>query len=105
VLRPGGRALFTFFVLTEEVERLIAEGRSRLRFAFQGDRCRLQSADDPARAVAYPEEEVRGLFAESGLIIRRIFDGHWPGRATGLTAQDMVVADRPPQDDAILLMP
>jgi SAM-dependent methyltransferase len=95
VLRPGGRALLTFFLLTPESESLIAEGRSRLRFAAQGDRCRLGMADDPASTVAYAEVDVRELFAESGLVIRDIHFGRWPGRASGLTTQDMVVAERP----------
>jgi hypothetical protein len=47
------------------------------------------------RVVAYTEEDVRELFAASGLVIQNIHFGRWPGRASGLTAQDMVVAERP----------
>jgi SAM-dependent methyltransferase len=95
VLRHGGRALFTFFLLTPESERLMAEGRSRFRFPVQAERCRVEVADDPAQVVAYTEEEVTELFANSGLVIKNIHFGRWPGRAGGLTAQDMVVAERP----------
>jgi SAM-dependent methyltransferase len=95
VLRHGGRALFTFFLLTPESERLIEEGQSKIRFPARGDRCRLEVVDDPARVVAYAESEVRELFAQAGLVIRDIHYGRWPGRASGLTTQDMVVAERP----------
>jgi SAM-dependent methyltransferase len=95
VLRPGGRALFTFFLLSPESERLIRDGSSRLRFPVDSDRCRLEAADDPARVVAYVEGEVRELFAEAGLVIRDLHFGRWPGRVDTLTAQDMVVAVRP----------
>jgi hypothetical protein len=35
------------------------------------------------------------LFSQSGLVVREIYFGRWPGRAAGLTMQDMIVADRP----------
>jgi SAM-dependent methyltransferase len=95
VLRPGGRALFTFYLLSPESERLIAEGRSRLRFPVDGDRCRLEAANNPARVVAYAEREARDLFANAGLVIRDIHFGRWPGRADTLTAQDLIIAGRP----------
>ncbi len=95
VLRHGGRAMFTFFLLTPESARLISEGRSRVLFPVRSDRCYLAKADDPAAVVAYADDEVRELFAEAGLTIREIHLGRWPGRTIGLTTQDMIVAERP----------
>ncbi len=95
VLRPGGRALFTFFILTPESEGLTAGDPKALRFPVQGDGCYLARADSPGSVVAYAEAQVGELFKNSGLVVRDIKFGRWPGRVTGLTFQDMVLADRP----------
>lgn len=95
VLRHGGRALFTFCLLNPETEDLIANGKSRLKFRFKGDRCRVESADDPARVVAYEEQDIRSLFAGADFAINDIYLGTWTGRGRGLTHQDMIVATKP----------
>lgn len=95
VLRPGGRAMFTFFISTPESEELMSQGKAPLHFATALDGCRVANPADPHAAVLYPESAVRLLFAEAGLVISDIHFGSWPGRDSGLTFQDMVVAERP----------
>jgi len=92
VLRAGGRALFTFFLLDPDALRLTSAGRTKLRFSTPAEGCYVAVADDPARAVAYTPEAVESLFTAAGLTIQHIHPGRWPGRERGLTYQDLVVA-------------
>ena len=80
MLRPGGRALATFFLLNPEAEELIAEGITTpstaggARFELSGDlddhhggRYRTRNPDRPEARVALHEEDVRELHEDAGL--------------------------------------
>ena len=107
VLRPGGRAVATFFLLNAEAEKLLAEGMTlpfgaRGRFELSGDlddrhsgRYRTRYPDRPEARVALHEEDVRRLFQEAGLAISDIRYGRWCGRKQPQAMwQDAVVAIR-----------
>ena len=94
VLRPGGRALLTFF---------ICEGTTG-RPAAAMDFCHVQGEgltidpQTPERAMAFSEGWVRKAFDGAGLAIREpILYGNWSGRTDGADFQDMVLAVRSPQ--------
>jgi SAM-dependent methyltransferase len=94
VLRPGGHALITMFLLNAESDGLRVLPAST--FAFPHDRgpCSIQTLDPPEAAVAYREAFVRSELAAAGLEVD-VHYGSWCGReATDL--QDVIVAMRPP---------
>ena len=107
VLRPGGRAIATFFLLNPEAEELIAEGVKLPsttpgdRFELSGDlddghggRYRARNPDRPEARVVMHEDDVRELHEQAGLRLAEIRYGHWPGREkrSDIVGQDFVVA-------------
>ena len=97
VLAPGGRCFATFFLLNDESLRLIAEGKSERPMGHVLGECRVDSAEVPEDAVAYPEEKVRALFAKHGMALREpVRYGKWCGRPKWTSFQDIVVAVRKP---------
>ena len=89
VLKPDGRALVTFFLLTEDSRRLIKEGRSALAFLDPDDHVSVVDADLPEEAVAYDEAWVRERLA-----VQEVRYGSWCGRDEHVSFQDLVLATR-----------
>lgn len=95
VLAPGGRCLASFLLLDDEAERSIAAGRSMLTLAHRLGGCRVENAEVPEAAVAYPVDAVREVFAAHGLTVAEpIHFGSWSGRANGMSLQDIMIAER-----------
>jgi SAM-dependent methyltransferase len=81
VLRPGGRALATFFLLNAESRRLVAEGRAGFPFL------------DAEQHVAVVDDAVPELAAH-GLSVAETRYGSWCGRDEFTSFQDLVLAAR-----------
>jgi ubiquinone/menaquinone biosynthesis C-methylase UbiE len=95
VLRPGGRCLMTFFLLTEASEKAMREGRAARTFPQQALGYRSGSVQVHERAVAYAEEDVRRMVARAGLEVQTpILHGTWAGGNAPLN-QDIVVVLKP----------
>jgi SAM-dependent methyltransferase len=95
VLRPGGRCLITFLLLTDDARSLIATGKSALRLPHDLGTHRVEHAAVPEAAVGYDEAYVRGRFAASGLrVMEPIRWGSWCGRSAFLSYQDIVIATK-----------
>ncbi len=95
VLKPGGRCLLTFFLLTPEAEREVAAGRAMLDIRHQVEGGVTSDPRQPEEAVAFRPEEVREMLAAAGLTLREpIHPGLWANAEGGLTLQDIVVAHR-----------
>jgi hypothetical protein len=93
VLKPRGRCLITYFVLTPESVRLMGGSASSLSFRYEASGCRLQEQDVPEAAVAYTESRIRELYASHDLhVTEPIRFGSWCGRENGLSYQDIIVA-------------
>jgi SAM-dependent methyltransferase len=93
VLRRGGRALITFFLLTPESTACMAGPASMFHFKHahrSGYRC--ADKKNPEAALAYPEATVRELFARHGLGTEDIRYGVWSGRPGGFSGQDITVS-------------
>jgi SAM-dependent methyltransferase len=92
-LKPGGTALMTFFLLNDESLRLKETARSRFRFLYpwEGGLC-VEDPDRPEGAVAYPEERVRAILREHGLVTQQILLGSWCGREHAVSGQDILIA-------------
>jgi SAM-dependent methyltransferase len=96
VLRPGGRCLLTFFLLTPQAEAELAAGRAMLPFAHEAGGGLVVDARQPEEAIAFQTESVRAALSEAGLEVREpIHPGLWANAPDGLTLQDIVVARRP----------
>ena len=96
VLKPGGTALITFFLLNQESRALLSQGRSSQNFVHPLEMCLTVSADKPEAAISYPEEHVRALYAARGLsIVEPVRYGSWCGRSAYLSYQDIVLATKP----------
>lgn len=95
VLRPSGRCLMTFFLLDAESIGAVADGRTKRKFAHEGDGYRFDVRGRPEAAVAYREEDARSFIEGAGLTLDGpIRHGRWRGRAHAAAGQDVVVVKR-----------
>ena len=100
-LKPTGRLIATIFLLDDEVERLIAEGRSRFRLPAAHGPSRIEDPRRPELVIAHPRDAVQNLLKDAGFAQSRIVEGHWSGRQSApMDFQDLLMASRDP--DAIL---
>jgi SAM-dependent methyltransferase len=94
VLKPGGSALMTFFLLDDASRAAIAEGVSGLAFLDPGQHVAVVSEDVPEEAVAYDEVWVRDRLEAHALTVDAIHPGSWSARPEPVSFQDLVVARR-----------
>jgi ubiquinone/menaquinone biosynthesis C-methylase UbiE len=95
VLKTDKKCLLTFFLVNEESSRAIEVGTSSMNFRFKSDGFRTISKATPEKAVAYDEELVRRLCEKHKLdIVEPIHYGVWCGRASFLSYQDIIIAQR-----------
>jgi SAM-dependent methyltransferase len=98
VLRPGGVCLITWFILNEESRSLLAQGKSEVDFRYSFENCLTTSLTTPEDAMGYPEEFVRELYSQTGLVLRDpIHFGSWCARTSFLSNQDVCIADKAPE--------
>jgi SAM-dependent methyltransferase len=96
-LKPGGRCLITFFLLTAESRRGMEQSACAFRFfhAHADGACQVMFPERPEAGVAYDERLVRELLARHRLaIVDPIHYGSWSGRPESLSVQDIVIARR-----------
>ncbi len=96
VLKPGGRCLNTFFLLTPEARQLMEKGLSMFDFCFEGPGYYTASQAEPEKAIAFDEHWVRDIHRRCGLdIIPPLHYGSWSGRTDEcLSGQDIVLATK-----------
>lgn len=94
VLRPGGRCLFTFFLLDEEARRGLTSGTSALKFDYALPGCWTTDPVTPETAVAYDEGNIAPLLKRYSLSLDGIHPGAWSGRSAYLSYQDIVVGTK-----------
>lgn len=96
VMKAGGRAMITFFLLNQQSVMLIESGMSTMDFKYDFGVYRTKEVDTPEAAIAYQEDFIRDLYAENGLkIVEPVHYGSWCGREFFLSHQDIVVAHKP----------
>jgi len=95
VLRPGGRAVVSFYLLTPESARGVEAGTSFLPFLHPHGPggSRVIDPANPERAIAHREDAARSWCAAAGLWVEGPvrYGGWWDGTAHG---QDVVTAVR-----------
>jgi len=95
VLKPGGRCFATFFLLNAESRRQLEAKATMIEFPHARDGYSLMDDRVPEAAVAFPEEDVRAMVANSGLKLQgNVLYGTWCGRKPGTSYQDIVIADK-----------
>jgi SAM-dependent methyltransferase len=96
VLRPGGRALTTFFMLDETWLECELAGRSPtpMRFALGVD-CRYHNEEDPLHAIGFAPTWIRAAAADAGFVVYAVRAGTWCGRRAARGYQDTVVLEVP----------
>ena len=103
VLRPGGRALFSTFVLDHyqgpgtavspmydyEVPLQDADGQD-----YEG--VRVKSSDEAELYISYSRERLEAMLASSGLTIHSVIPGTWSKSSPrGVCDQDLLVLQKP----------
>ena len=96
VLKPGGRCFATFFLLNEESERCLAEGKGAFALEPLGDSgAQVRNKDVPEEFIALPESLVIDEFSKVGMVIKQgsewIRWGSWCGRKQSYEFQDMLL--------------
>jgi SAM-dependent methyltransferase len=95
VLTTGGRLLATWFVMTPEAARRVAEHASDVDFPVRDDDVWMSDSREAEAAIAFSPVALQALYDASGLEIEGpIRHGRWSGAADGLSYQDIVVARR-----------
>ena len=94
VLKAGGRALATFFVMDEAARSNVQDGVSRLDLTNKRpDGCWVKPGGAPEEAIAYPQEVLLRMVEGAGLKIAQSHPGSWSGRRSYLTYQDVLVLE------------
>ena len=93
VLKHGGRAFISYFVLNDESRQHMAT--SEFNFRCVDDRYGVMSERDPEAAIAYDESFIRQMHDEAGVpAILPVHYGNWSGRTGEVGGQDVVVAEK-----------
>ena len=93
VLRRGGHAFISYFVLNDESRDHMAS--SAFDFQRVDERYAVKSEKDPEAAIAYDESFIASLHDEAGVpIVLPVHYGDWSGRAGEVGGQDVVVAQK-----------
>jgi SAM-dependent methyltransferase len=94
VLKPGGKALLSFYIINHEFQRQRASG-AKLGLNFQYDRVdhSLMDEERPEMAIAFEEWLARRLLTGAGLNIEILSYGSWrkPG---GWSFQDWILVSK-----------
>jgi SAM-dependent methyltransferase len=94
VLKPGGKAFISFFLLNDTSRQLFAQGRSMVAFSCEYSDYSVVDPEFPETAIGLSEGFVRRCHDWSGLDISSINYGSWCGRSDTAFYQDIVVSAR-----------
>jgi SAM-dependent methyltransferase len=95
VIKPGGTAMITYFILNEESKALMNQGLAAKDFKHPVESCFTANEAVPEHAIAYNEKAVLDLYEKYRFDLSGpIRYGSWPGRTSHLTFQDLVFATK-----------
>jgi SAM-dependent methyltransferase len=93
VLKPGGRAIASFFLLDDAIRARAGDPLVQPRFLHAPEPFyAVADPEQPEAAVAYDARVVREAFAARGLEIEHIELGSWRALVNPRTYQDLVIA-------------
>lgn len=93
VLKPGGAAIFTAFLINQKSTELIQEGKSSLALSPAGQFWALDPLF-PETAIGLPESDFLEWCKAAGFKVKQLAYGSWCGRAKYLSYQDIVALVR-----------
>jgi SAM-dependent methyltransferase len=96
VLKPGGRCLFTCFLMNEESRRLIREGRSALPIVHPVGHSYTTNPEVPEDAIGLDERELLRILDGLGFEVAERYEGSWCGRPRPAFFQDRFLVVSPP---------
>jgi ubiquinone/menaquinone biosynthesis C-methylase UbiE len=91
VMKTGGNAFITTFLLNEESRQAIKDQRTALPFAHRLGDCFVMDNVFPETAIAIPEDQMMAWFSEAGLQVTSVTRGSWAGRSGPENLHDNVV--------------
>ncbi|MDH2416920.1 class I SAM-dependent methyltransferase [Nocardioides sp. CER19] len=94
VLKPGGRVVASWFLYDDATYESAVEGAFPMVHRLD-EHTIYHEAEDPLRAIAFHEDEVREMIAAAGLEIERVDYGHWSRDRNGEQFQDHLLLRRP----------
>ncbi len=95
VLKPGGRAVITYFLLNDESLRFMRSGLDKMGLEHEFDHdplCRIAIPGVPESVVAHDESRIREMYARVGMSLAEVMYGDWCGRQSLLGLQDFIIA-------------
>jgi len=96
VLKPGGRLLFTCFLINESNKGLHAQDVQGRRFIQASGMHYVIDTEKPSRGIAYKEAVIRSMLNFSGFVVSEINFGTWSNGINVISAyQDIIVAVKP----------
>jgi SAM-dependent methyltransferase len=94
VLRPGGKCLFSAFLLDDEARRGMAAGKSAFDFKYKLPGCWTSDPATPETAVAFEESTIAPLLKRYSLIADPTHFGAWSGRNEYFSYGDIVTSTK-----------
>lgn len=92
VLKPGGRALVTFFRIDELAQKNISEKKAACLLTFKWDDHAYYSHKNvPEAEIGYTDTWIQLAANQAGLTIEKILHGSWSGRKDYLSYQDIII--------------
>ncbi|MEZ2301781.1 MAG: glycosyltransferase [Microcoleus sp.] len=99
VLKVGGRCLFTCFLLNEDSESAIVQGRSSLDISYQLEDCFTNNVAVSESAIGYKEPLILQWIEDCGLEVIGKYYGYWCGRRFYTSMQDIVIIEKKRSED------
>ena len=94
VLRPGGKCLFTAFLLDDEARRGMAAGTSAFDFKYELNGFWTSDPVTPETAIAYEESTIAPMLKRYFLVADPTHFGAWSGRSNHFSYGDIVTATK-----------
>jgi ubiquinone/menaquinone biosynthesis C-methylase UbiE len=95
VLKKRGNCFISMFLLNEESQQLLQQGRSDQNFIYKQEGYVTANLENPEASLALEETYMRNLFSRLDLSVEQpIHYGSWCGRKEFLSYQDLVIATK-----------
>ncbi|HXK09297.1 MAG TPA: class I SAM-dependent methyltransferase [Vicinamibacteria bacterium] len=95
VLKPGGRAYVTAFILDDHARASIARGVAEFRFAQPINHAFTEVPEEPEVAVAFDPGVFERAVVDAGMSVERFYPGNWRGDPPAEDGQDGYLLRRP----------
>lgn len=96
VLKPGGTAFLTFFLLNSEIKGRMEKGEGNCQFRYAHDEiCWYSHASIKEAELAFEEDWIRKQFKTLDLDQNfKLYPGSWSGDPKGTTYQDLIITHK-----------